>query len=132
MACVTYSPSTVRSSVADDVLTAKLLVEVAVPAPVVTVIFPVVAPVGTVVVIWVALATVKVATVPLNLTDVAPVKPVPVMVTPRPICPVVGLKDAMVGVEGVTVKLLAEVAVPPEVVTVILPVVAAAGTVVVI
>jgi hypothetical protein len=38
----------------------------------------------------------------------------------------------MVGVEGVTVKLLAEVAVPPEVVTVILPVVAAAGTVVVI
>ncbi len=129
---MTYSPSTVRSSVADDVLTVKLLADVAEPAPVETVIFPVVAPVGTVVVIWVALATVKVAAVPLNLTEVAPVKPAPVMVTPRPICPVVGLKDAMVGAEGVTVKLLAEVAVPPVVVTVILPVVAAAGTAAVI
>jgi hypothetical protein len=122
----------VRSRVADDVVTVKLLADVAVPPGVVTEIFPVVDPTGTVVVICVALATVKVAAVPLNLTDVAPVKLVPVMVTPIPICPLAGVKVVIVGEDEVTVKLLADVAVPPGVVTVIFPVVAPAGTVVAI
>ena len=54
---------------------------VPVPAGVVTATGPVVAPVGTVAVIWVSEVTVNVAVVPLNFTAVAPVKPLPVMVT---------------------------------------------------
>ena len=57
--------------------TVKLEGLVAVPPDVVTVIGPVVAPVGTFVVIRVALLTVNVAAVPLNLTAVVPVKLVP-------------------------------------------------------
>ena len=46
---------------------------------------PVVAPVGTVAVIRVLLFTVNVvAETPLNFTEVAPVKPVPVITTRRP------------------------------------------------
>ena len=52
--------------------TVKLLVLVAVPLGVVTVIGPVPAVAGTVVLIWVAEATVKVALVPLKATAVAP------------------------------------------------------------
>ena len=60
---------------------------VPVPVGVVTVIGPVDAPVGTVVVTLVSLTTLKVADVPLNLTDVAPVKYCPVIVTAVPADP---------------------------------------------
>jgi hypothetical protein len=99
---------------------------------VVTAIVPVVAPVGTVATICVALLTVKlVALVPLKVTAVAPVKLVPAMATEVPIGPLVGLKLVSVGA-GMTVKLPALVAVPPGVVTAIVPVVAPVGTVAVI
>ena len=71
----------------------------------------------------------KPALVPLNRTTVAPVKFVPLMVTPVPTGPLAGPKLVIVGA-GTTVKLLALVAVPPAVVTLSVPVVAPAGTVV--
>jgi hypothetical protein len=53
-----------------------------VPAAVVTLIRPVVAPAGTVARIWVGLSTVKTtAAVPLKRTALTPVKAVPVIVT---------------------------------------------------
>jgi hypothetical protein len=64
----------------------------------------------------------------LNVTAVAPVKFVPLMVTVVATGPLVGVKLVTVGA-GTTVKLLALVAVPPGVVTLTGPVVAAAGTV---
>ena len=70
----------------------------------------------------------KPALVPLNRTAVAPVKIVPLMVTPDPTGPLAGQKLVIVGA-GTTVKLLALVAVPPGVVTLSVPVVAPAGTV---
>jgi len=109
----------------------KLEALVAVPPGVVTLIVPVVAPVGTVAVICVAELTVKLAFVPLNFTAVAPVNAVPVIVTLAPTSPLVGEKLVMVG-GNTTVKLLALVAVPPGVVTLIVPEVAPAGTVAVI
>ena len=63
------------------------------------------------------------ALVPLNFTAVAPVKFVPVIVTLAPAGPLAGVKLVIVGGTG-TVKLLALVAVPPGVVTLIGPVVA--------
>jgi hypothetical protein len=80
----------------------------------------------------VADVTVKVvAPVPLNRTAVAPVKFVPLIVTLVPASPLVGVKPVIVG--GLrTVKFVALVAVPPGVVTLSGPVVAAAGTVAVI
>jgi hypothetical protein len=72
-----------------------------------------------------------VALVPLNLTDVAPVRFVPVITTEVPTGPVVGEKLVIVGGRA-TVKLLALVTVPLGVVTEISPVVAPAGTVAVI
>jgi len=114
-------------------VTVKLLAEVAVPPGVVTEILPVVAPVGTVAVIWVELLTAKEAVVPLNLTAVAPVRFVPAIVTVAPTAPVVGEKLVTVGTTDVaTVKLLVDVAVPTGVVTEIFPVVAVPGTVAVI
>jgi hypothetical protein len=69
-----------------------------VPPAVTTLILPLVAPVGTVAVIWVDEFTVKlVAFVVLNRTAVAPVKFVPVMTTVVPTGPLVGLKDVTVG-----------------------------------
>ena len=65
----------------------------------------------------------------MNLTAVAPVKFVPVIVTLVPAGPLVGVKLVIVGGLAVTVKLLALVAVPPGVVTLSGPVVAPAGTV---
>ena len=100
-------------------LTRKVPVLVAVPAVVLTVIFPAVAPAGTVAVILVGISTVKVvAGAPLTLTDVAPVKLAPVMVTLAPIAPLDGVKLV---IRGATVKLTELVAVPPRVVTVIGP-----------
>jgi len=110
-------------------VTVKLVVLVPLPPGPVTVIGPVVAPVGTVAVIWVSEFTVNVADLPLNLTAVAPVNPLPEMITWVPTGPWVGLKPVMA---GVTVKLVVLVAVPPGPVTVIGPVVAPAGTVAVI
>jgi hypothetical protein len=107
----------------------KLLALVAVPAGVVMVILPFVAPEGTVAVIWVAELTVNEAEMPLNATDVAPVKLAPVIVTTLPTGPLAGEKLV---IRGPTVKLLELVAVPAGVVTPIGPVVAPEGTVAVI
>src|SRR5438067_13283958 len=110
-------------------VTVKLLLLVAVPSGVVTLSGPVVAPAGTVAEICVDGLTVEEALGPLNLTDVAPVKFVPVIVTLVPTGPLVGAKLVMVG-GFVTVNEPVLVAVPPGVVTLSGPVVAPAGTVV--
>ena len=63
---------------------------------------------------------------PLNVTAVAPVKLVPLIVTVVPAPPLVGVKPVIV---GTTLKFAALIAVPPGVVRPSGPVVAAAGTV---
>src|SRR5438552_16276796 len=97
-------------------LTVQLLPLLAVPSAGVTLLWPLVAPDGTVAVIAVAEFTVKLALVPLNRTAVAPVKLVPLIVTVAPTPPLVGEKQFGRAAcrEG---KLLAVVAVPAEVVT---------------
>ena len=70
----------------------------------------------------------KLALTPLNITAVAPLKFVPLIVTLVPTGPLVGVRLVIVGA-GMTVKLLALVAVPPDVVTLTGPVVAVVGTV---
>src|SRR5439155_15055055 len=70
----------------------KLLALVAVPAAVVTLSGPVVAPVGAVARMAVADVTVKPAVVPLNLTVVVPMKFKPLIVTTVPAGPFVGVK----------------------------------------
>jgi len=109
-----------------DGVTVKFVVVVAEPAVVTTVIGPVVAATGTVAVIDVAELLTTVPAVPLKLTVAPGTRPVPVIVTFVPTGPLLGVKLLMV---GVIVKLLALVAVPPGVVTVMTPVVALAGTV---
>jgi hypothetical protein len=76
----------------------------------------------------VAEVTVKLALTALNVTAVAPVKFVPLIVTLVPTGPLAGVKLVIAGA-GITVKLLVLVAVPPGVVTLNGPVVAPAGTV---
>ena len=71
----------------------------------------------------------KPALVPLNVTPVAPVKFVPLIVTLAPTAPLVGVKLVIVGPLADTVKVLALVAVPAGVVTLTSPVVAPVGTV---
>ena len=72
----------------------------AVPPGVLTDIFPVTAPTGTVAVIFVSEFTVKTAAFPtLNVTLVAPVKLTPVIVTVLPTTP---LDGAMLTMDGVT------------------------------
>jgi hypothetical protein len=110
--------------------TVKFMALVPVPPGVVTLILPVTAPTGTVAVICVAEFTTKLARTPPNRTAVAPVKAVPVIVTAVPVLPLVGENPEIVGAGIVTVKFVALVAVPPGVVTVILPVVAPVGTLV--
>jgi hypothetical protein len=80
-------------------VTVKVPTEVAVPPGVATAMAPVLAPLGTVVVICVGESTVKVvAAVPLNFTAVAPVKLVPVMTTlVLPATPLPGEKPVIVG-----------------------------------
>jgi predicted methyltransferase len=105
----------------------RLLEELAVPPGVVTDIVPV-EPVATTAVMLVALTTVKeVAAVPPKLTTVAPVKFVPVMVTTAPVAADEGVNELIVGA-GINVRLLEELAVPPGVVTDIVPVVPIATT----
>ena len=72
--------------------------------------------------------TLKLALLPLNVTAVAPVKFVPLIVTLVPTGPLAGVTLVIVGA-GITVKLVALVAVPPGVVTRTGPVVAPVGTV---
>ena len=110
-------------------LTVKLLPLVPVPEGVVTAIVPVVAPLGTVAVIWKFETTENEAVVPLNVTVVAPVNASPFIVMLVPTIPLVGEKLAML---GSTVKEVGLVAVPAAVVTVTDPVVAPLGTVAVI
>jgi hypothetical protein len=81
------------------VVTVKEVELVPVPPPVVTAIGPFVAPLGTVALIDVSDPTENVvADVPLNVTLVAPVKPVPVMDTAVPTGPLVGVNNEIVGV----------------------------------
>jgi hypothetical protein len=119
-----------------DVVTVKSFALVAVLPATATEIFPVVEPVGTVVVMEVAVLAVTTDVLPLNVTVLlagVELKFVPVMVTVVPIGPEVGAKEIIVGVAiVVTVKLFALVAVLPATVTEIVPVVAPVGTVVVI
>src|SRR5207253_401693 len=111
-------------------VTVNALALVAVPPGVVTLSGPVVAPLGTVAAIVVAELTVKLtALVPLNVTAVAPVKLVPLIVTLLPTGPLVGVKLVIVGAGTVTVNELLLVAVPPGVVTLMGPLVAPLGTV---
>lgn len=114
--------------------TKKSVVDNTVPDGVVTLIGPVVEPAPTVAVICVALFTVyDAAGVELNATVLAFVKSVPVMVTTVPTGPPKGVNPVMVGGGVVfTVKLVAEVAVPPGVVTLTAPVVVPVATVAVI
>ncbi len=100
------------------VLSVKLVVLVAEPHGVVTLIGPVVAVEGTVAVIWVAEFTTNVAVTLLNVTEVVvkpvPLKFVPVILTDVPTGPEVGVNEVIVGVPAppVTVKLVALVFCP--------------------
>jgi hypothetical protein len=100
--------------------------------PTVTTTFPVVAPVGTVTTMLVALQLVAVpAGIPLNATVLPPCdapKFVPVIVTDVPTEPEVGLTLVMVGPEVLTVNVMPLLAMPPTVTTTF-PVIAPAGTV---
>ena len=87
-------------SVRSGELITKLLALVAVPPGVVTAIVPVVALVGTVVVICVFESTVKVVFEPLNFTTDVPLKFVPVITTFVFTLPFVGVKLVMLGAGG--------------------------------
>jgi hypothetical protein len=109
--------------------TVKLLPLVLTPLAFTTT-FPVVAPIGTVTVMLVAVHGFAVAVVPLNLTVPVPCddpKFVPVITTVAPTAPLVTERLVIVGV-GRTVKLFPLLAVP-ETVTTTFPVVAPLGTV---
>jgi hypothetical protein len=127
----TEAPTAPLVGVKDAIVgaTVKVAALVPVPAGAVTLIGPLDAPVGTLVVIEVEETTVKVVLVPLNFTAVAPVKLRPVSVTDAVTAPAVGLKALTI---GATVKFELLEPVPPGVVTATFPVVAPAGTVVVI
>jgi hypothetical protein len=82
----------------------------------VSLIFPVVAPVGTVAVICVGEFTMKPALVPLNKTEFVPSNPEPVMTTLEPTVPFTGEKPVIC---GSTLKLLELKADPEEEITLI-------------
>jgi hypothetical protein len=112
------------------VATVKLTPLLACP-PTVTATFPVVAPLGTVTAMLVALQLDGVATAPLNVTVLVPwldPKFVPVIVTDVPTGPEVGLRPVILGLVVVTVKLTPLLACPPTVTTTF-PVPAPLGTV---
>lgn len=108
------------------------------PPSVVTVITPVAVPTGTEVKIEVADNTLKVAAIfvvvvlPVKVTEVAPVRLVPVIVTEVPTPPEVGLIAEIVGAAAFTVNVPALVAVNPPLVTLIAPVVTPIGATAVI
>src|SRR5207302_1782813 len=87
----------VKLVIVGGLIMVKLLPLVAVPAGVVTLMGPVVAPAGTVAWIAVAEFTVNVAPIPLNRTAVAPVKLLPLIVTLNPTGPLAGVKPVIVG-----------------------------------
>src|SRR5687768_15364805 len=91
-----------------------------------TVIFPVVAPIGTLTLIEVEVAEITAgapALVPLKRTSVTRVRLVPLMVIGDPTAPL-GVNEDMIG-GLITVKLSTLNVVPPVVVTLILPIVGA-------
>jgi hypothetical protein len=69
----------------------------AVPSAFVTLMWPVRAPFGTLVVIFTSETTVNAALDPLNETSVAPVKPLPLTVTAFPTAPAIGEKPLIAG-----------------------------------
>jgi len=81
---------------------------VAVPSPVVTVTGPDGASAGTLVVIVVAFFTLNVAVTPLNLTVVAPVKPLPLIVTGVPTAPLPGVNVVIDGLDNACAGLATE------------------------
>jgi hypothetical protein len=101
----------------------------AVPAGVFTLMTPVVLPAGTTAEICTLESTVKAAPTPLNVTEDAPPKFAPLIVTRAPAGALVGENDA---IEGNGLKFEGVLAVPLGVITMIRPVVASAGTSVVI
>lgn len=108
-------------------MTVKFAALVTKPAGVVTVSVPVVVPAATTATICVSLETIKLeAAVPLNVTAVAPVNAVPVIVTLVPTGPVAGVKLRRVGA-GTTVKTPVLVADPTGVVTLMYPLVVPAA-----
>ena len=109
--------------------TVKLPLDVTLPPGVVTDTVPLVVPDATTAVICVLESTVNWSRrpIPLRRTAVAPVKFVPVIITVEPIGPLVGVKLEMVGA-GMTVNEPLDVALPPDVVTATVPVVAPTGT----
>lgn len=78
-------------------MTVKLVELVPVPAGVMTAIFPVVAPGGTLAEICVLVSRVNFEVVPLKVTLLAPVNVVPVIVTGVPTGPLVGVKLVIAG-----------------------------------
>ena len=107
-------------------MTVNVVLLLALPPDVVTTMFPVMAPVGTVAVICDPELTVKlVAVMPPKVTFVAPVNPLPVIVTSVPTGPLVGVK---LEITGITLKVCLLFRVPPGVTTVTLPVVPEVGT----
>ena len=111
-------------------MTVKAVALVAVPPGVVTAIFPVTAPVGTVAVTCVSEFTVgAIASTPPKVTFVVCARLTPVMVTTVPTGPLGGVKLVIC---GVTRKITLLESVPEGVTTLTVPVVAPAGTVVVI
>ena len=106
--------------------TVKLVAVIAVPPGVVTEIFAVTAPVGTVVVTCVSEFTVNVAATVPNFTALACERLVPVITTEVPTEPLVGENFLMV---GVTLNFCGVTKFPAGITTVTLPVVApVAGT----
>jgi hypothetical protein len=112
-------------------VTSKFWALTPVPPGPMTLIFPSVAPDGTVAVSTVSVVTLKFAERLLNVTSVAPLKFVPLTVTRVPTGPLVGVKLVIDGGPANTVKSEELVSDPFGVVTVIGPVVAPEGTVVV-
>lgn len=84
--------------------TVKFDALVAVPPAVVTLIRPVVAPLGTPATMVPDPVTVNAAVVPLNFTEVAPTRFAPERVTAVPTPPDVGLNPVIVGLGGTTVR----------------------------
>jgi hypothetical protein len=112
--------------------TVKLVEELTdIPPARLILIGPVVLPDGTIAVIWVGVFTTKEADLPLNAIEEIPLKLAPVIMTVVPAAPLIGEKRVMEGV-GVTAKTSADVAIPPAVVILILPLVAPVGTMAVI
>lgn len=104
----------------------------ALPAAVVTLTVPVSAPAGTVAVMVESEITANAAAVLLKVTVAAPVNALPLMVTEDPTAADAGVTPVMLGAGcDVTVNEAGLPAVPPAVVTLMGPVVAPAGTVVV-